>query len=85
MAEIMCRRCNGNGTEELSESYERVLAVLRDAEFGWMSTRAIHDVIGLRRIGHTLLCNRLAYLLKVGLVEKRRSENDPRALDWRMV
>ncbi len=83
MTEITCRRCNGGGTEELAASYGRVLAVLRDAEFAWVTTSAIQRHSLVKKVSHAMLCKRLSLLKTFGLVESRKSATDPRALEWR--
>jgi hypothetical protein len=79
---IACRFCAGTGHRALPRHLETTLNALGRS---WRSTSEIHASLGMFTIGRPGLCNRLAKLSNMQLVEYRECPKDPRQREWRVV
>lgn len=85
---VPCPRCCGTGQRPLTKVEATTIAVLTDE---WQDTREVLAKlrVGRRRMRNTTVCNRLASLFSLGLVE-RQEKPDPergegRMLQWRLA
>lgn len=79
--QVACRRCDGFGHHSMPQSYAVVFRLLDDEQ--WITTSEIGKL--LPRVGHTALCNRLAWLKREGFVEGRQTEHNGRMHEWRLA
>lgn len=77
-----CRFCSGTGQRALPRHLETTIRAIGKA---WRSTSEIHTTLGVFTIGRPGLCNRLAKLNDMQLVEYRACPSDPRQREWRLV
>jgi hypothetical protein len=82
-----CQMCGGTGRRTLTRVEAATVAALSTE---WQDTRDVLAKLatGRRRVTHTALCNRLARLLSMGIVESAEKpepgRGEGRMLQWRM-
>ena len=78
---VPCEACRGTGARALKPHEEGTLAVIPHR--AWALTSMVHA--SLRGVKLTALANRLRDLRDSGLVERRKSANNPREYEWRKI
>lgn len=76
---VHCESCDGIGQRLLTYT-ERVTLAVVDRD--WQPTATIRARLA-RRPSPTAMCNRLVDLVRLGLAERRVSEENHRVAEWR--